>query len=243
VPLVTTDPQGQRHDAGVRFGVLQRGGCASIVVRNGQQAGLWHFDGARWTPDPQGLAGLELDGPVATSRGGRDGGVRLRDLDGDGGCELVVGNGQQQGGFAWSPTRHAWSRLPFGLPQGTAIVDAQGRDAGLRFVDIDEDGRADVVFSDARGYSVHLFVSLAQGWSRTVLAGLRDGAPGLPAIVRADGTNNGAWFKYRHMWVQNEDTGKPLPRNPQPKDFVQTESRHYVDDILARDARRKGGHP
>ncbi len=30
-------------------------------------------------------------------------------------------------------------------------------------------------------------------------------------IVRADGTNNGVWFKHRDMWVQNEDTGGVTP--------------------------------
>ena len=27
------------------------------------------------------------------------------------------------------------------------------------------------------------------------------------AIVRADGTDNGAWFARGHLWVQNEETG------------------------------------
>ena len=67
------------------------------------------------------------------------------------------------------------------------IVDAQGRDAGCRLVDIDEDGRADVVFSNAQRYSLHLFVSMAQGWSRMIVAGQRGDANAIPAMVRADG--------------------------------------------------------
>ena len=40
----------------------------------------------------------------------------------------------------------------------------------------------------------------------------RHGQPkALPMIVRADGSNNGAWFKNRHLWVQNEETGKARP--------------------------------
>ena len=38
-----------------------------------------------------------------------------------------------------------------------------------------------------------------------------DRAASLPMIVRADGTNNGAWFRHRDMWVQNEDTGGVTP--------------------------------
>jgi hypothetical protein len=45
-------------------------------------------------------------------------------------------------------------------------------------------------------------------------------------IVRADGTNNGAWFSYGHMWVQNEETGAKLP------DHV--ESRSFTSDFLPR---------
>ncbi len=207
VELVTVDPQGNRLDAGVRFGVLQANGMASALVRNEKVAGLWHFDGSRWIADPQGLAGLEAGGPVATSLAGRDRGARLVDLDRDGVCELIVGNENQQAVFAWSPDRRAWRKLPFGLPPSAAIVDAQGRDAGARMVDIDEDGRVDFVFSNAQGYSLYLYASTAAGWSRKVMAG-RQGEPGaLFPFVRADGTNNGAWFKHRHVWLQNEETG------------------------------------
>ena len=38
-------------------------------------------------------------------------------------------------------------------------------------------------------------------------------------IVRADGTNNGAWFNLRHMWVQNEETGGTLPDHVDRRSF------------------------
>ncbi len=206
-PQITDQPTPNRHDAGVRFGILQKNGHASILVRNEKDAGLWHFDGKKWNADPDGLAGLEIDGPVLTSRNGQDEGVRLCDLDLDGICELIVSNPRQQGVFAWSADKHAWTKLPFTLPGGATIVDAQGRDAGLRLVDIDEDGHLDVVFSNAERYLLHTFVSMADGWSHQVLAGKQAEDSAIPMIVRADGTNNGAWFKYGHMWVQNEETG------------------------------------
>ena len=71
----------------------------------------------------------------------------------------------------------------------------------------------DVVFSNADRYSVHLFTSMKDGWSRKIISG-KHGEGGdneLPPIVRSDGTNNGVWFKHRHMWAQNEDTGGKLP--------------------------------
>lgn len=205
--IVSVDPNGNRHDAGVHFGILQKNGHASVLVRNEQTSGLWHLEGANWIADPQGLAGLELDSPILTCRNGQDQGVRLVDLDLDGICELVVSNPRQQAVFAWSPTKQTWSKLPFTLPTGATIVDSQGRDAGLRLVDINEDGHVDVVFSNAEHYLLNTFVSMTDGWSNQVLAGKQSDDTPIPMIVRADGTNNGAWFKYGHMWVQNEQTG------------------------------------
>jgi hypothetical protein len=103
---------------------------------------------------------------------------------------------------------------------GTAIVDDQGATPGLRFVDIDEDGRADVVFSNADRYSLHLFTSMDDGWGRKVVGGPREEGGRIPMIVRADGTNNGAWFKFRHMWVQNEQTGARYHAQPNGKPLV-----------------------
>ena len=212
-------------DAGVRFGVLQPNGHASLVVRSEKASGVWHFEGKGWHHDRKGLDGFDIDGPVPTSRKGCDTGVRLRDLDLDGVCELIVGNPAQQGVFRWSAKLHTWQRLPFSLPKETTIVDTTGRDAGFRFVDFDEDGYDDIVFSNAAGYSAHIFTSIAEGWTRTTLKGKRDEKAQLPMIVRADGTNNGAWFKYRHMWVQNEDTGGTLPGEVQ--------SLYFTDVFLA----------
>jgi hypothetical protein len=226
VEIVTSDEQGNRSDAGVRLGVLQENGCASFLVRNEKNAGMWHFDGRRWVQDPRGLKGLQIDGPVLTSVGGRDAGVRLRDLEGDGRCELIVGNDRQRAVFRWTPDRGGWTRLPFSLPADTAIVDAHGRDAGLRFVDVDVDSHADVVFSNSRRYSVHVFTSMTEGWSQTLLSGRRGDEHEIPPIVRPDGTNNGAWFKYNHMWVQNEDTGGKLPNH--------VDSRHLSDLLGGR---------
>ena len=196
-----------RHDAGVRFGILQKNGHASLLVRNDKTAGLWHFDGTNWIAAPNGLAGLQLDKPLFTARNGQDQGVRLCDLDLDGICELIVSNPSQQAVFARSTDGDAWKKLPFTLPAGATIVDAQGRDAGLRLVDINEDGHLDVVFSNADRYLLRTFTSMADGWSREVLAGKQSDDSPIPMIVRADGTNNGAWFKFGHMWIQNEQTG------------------------------------
>jgi hypothetical protein len=219
---IVEDAAGTPRATGLRFGVLRASGYASALVRNETNAGLWHFDGDDWSADAGGLAGLTSDSPIATSIDGRDLGVRLRDLNGDGICELLVSNPTQRAVFRYD--RNGWHRMPIDLPAGLTIVDALGRDAGLRFVDLDADGRDDIVFSNARRYAAYAFTSLSQGWSRKLMDAARTEGRPLPMIVREDGTNNGAWFSYRHMWVQNEDTGGTLP------DHV--DRRHMIDDFL-----------
>ncbi len=205
--LVTVE-KGQRRDAGARFGILHNDGYPSLIVRNEQTADVWHFNGQKWARAAESLADLHTGGsPVFTTRAGIDQGVRLRDLDGDGLTELIAAGPGRSAVFGFSPDGHRWHGGPMRLPEGARFVDEQGRDAGLRFVDIDEDGHDDVIFSNEQGYGVYLWESLDKGWSKKVIAGRRGEGEALPLIVR-QGTNNGAWFHSRHMWVQNEDTGR-----------------------------------
>ena len=96
---------------------------------------------------------------------------------------------------------------PGELPPRARFTDDQGRDAGLRFVDLDEDGYVDVVFSNDQDYGIYLYDPAAKGWTRKVMAG-KAGAPGaLPKIVR-DGTNNGFFVHSRQLCWQNEDDGR-----------------------------------
>lgn len=120
------------------------------------------------------------------------GGIKLGDSDGDGKLELE---------FSMDGTPQE-IRLPAPLPDAL----------GIRFVDVDGDGFDDRISSNGKGYSLHLWSQRDKAWSIKVIEGTR-GVPGgigpvIPMIVRADGTNNGAWFHSRSMWVQNEDTNR-----------------------------------
>lgn len=208
ISLVETGPDGRRIPA-ARFGAV--GPDAVLIARTEKTAGGWRFTEGRWSEAPALIEGLEVDGmPLGTVENGRDAGIRLRDLDGDGVCELLAGGPGRRAAFRWDGGR--WRRLTFGLPDGVRIVDDQGRDAGTRFVDLDEDGRDDIVSSNEKGSSVHLFESMSAGWSRR-------GAPEgrIPPIVRG-GQDNGAWFHSRALWVQNETTAH-LPGLCEKKTF------------------------
>ncbi len=124
----------------------------SALVRSDSVTNAWTFDGHQWTEDKALLSGLEVDGrpvfmAIRKSNGQViDRGVRLRDLDGDGRCELIVGNESQNAILSWSGEENSWKPLSYKLPPKTSIVDSEGRDHGLRFVDVNEDGYADVLF-------------------------------------------------------------------------------------------------
>jgi len=191
-------------DHGGRFGVLGEGQTV-LLLRNERSAGAWRFDGTTWQADDTLLAGLEIDGkPVLTSRGGVDQGVRLRDLNGDGSCELIVANPSEKAVFGWDDAQRQWKRLPFNPPQQVVIVDKAGNDGGMRFVDLNGDDQTDIVTSTAQTWSAHLLTSLEKGWDRHA-AGSRESENAIPPITRG-ATNNGSWFHSEHLWVQNEDT-------------------------------------
>ncbi len=161
-------------------GIVQESGQASVLFPG--RAG-WHFEGSRWDLDPA----LGRDVPDARA-------FRLRDLDGDGRCELLLGEEH----FARRWGRHGWEPLPFSMPEPL--------DAALRFVDLNGDGKDDLVYSNEQEWTVHVWKDTTAGWAR--VSGGRQGEPGAIPMISRGGTDNGAWFHSRHLWVQNEDTAK-----------------------------------
>jgi hypothetical protein len=200
--ITTPVPRGLTVWDQLRIGVVRKGGFPTAIS---PRAGAWTYDGTKWVEDPK----LETEEHGA--------GFRLRDLDGDGLCEMVVGYGPRRGVLAATPG--GWEPLPFSLPDGVTLVSQAGHDRGLRFVDLNGDGKDDLVFSNEEGWGVHVFKDLKTGWETVA-----HGEPGgIPMIARGT-TDNGAWFHSKHLWVQNEDTAK-MPNLVDRRSF---------DDLLRR---------
>ncbi len=139
----------------------------------------------------------------------RDNHIRLVDQNGDGMLDVVKGFPEDGGGKSGVPDILTGNSEIGGaraqLPPGAKLADEHGRDAGLRLVDLDEDGHLDVVFSNDQEYGIFLFDLAAKDWSRKVMAGTA-GSPGALPRIAKNGTDNGFFVHSRHLWWQNEDT-------------------------------------
>jgi putative membrane-bound dehydrogenase-like protein len=209
-----------------KFGVFEASGAATCVLIDSATRVVWTIraDG-QVDSDLRFFDGLPAQ--LQFSANGRDLGVRFRDIDRDGVCEIV--ESRPDFSAIYKRGTNGWRKLDYALPSGTSIVDEQGRDAGLRFVDVDGDGYDDVLFSNHERYSLHLFrpddrkLRLKPGWSDEIVSAKRENAltDPIPPIVR-DGTNrnNGVWFARDTMWIQNEDTAH-LPDKVDRRTFQQ----------------------
>ena len=106
------------------------------------------------------------------------------------------------------------------LPDGVTLKDAQGRDNGVRFVDINGDGHEDLVFSNRAGYGVYLYNAVERkdlgwtiGWPHVIREGKAGDANALPLTTGKDVT-----FKDGALWVKGvrKMTFAELCRPPAP---------------------------
>jgi putative membrane-bound dehydrogenase-like protein len=110
------------------------------------------------------------------------------------------------------------------LPEGVTLKDAQGRDNGVRFVDLNGDGHDDLVVSNARSYGVYLFVPKEkekknlqwfEGWTQVLREGKAGDAGSIPPIVKADGSDAGVNLNDPALLARLRKVPGPAPKSPQ----------------------------
>ncbi len=157
-------------------------------------------------------------------------GTLLRDFDHDGIEEKLtsrLGTNQIQ---TWVESKKTWEDAGYRLPDGVTLVDELGRDAGLRFIDLNGDGFDDILFSNPKGFAVHLWtkkvradLGWTKGWSQFVRAGERTGSKSEPPslVGAAVSLENGMVVVKRSGTTERLSASTliafdmPAPKNPQ----------------------------
>ena len=198
-PLAIANQGGTKRQA--EFGILTENRESVVMLDASHYAHAWRFRDNAWHGDESLELGDFYSDPFA------DWGTRLRDLDGDGNCELIVSNVSVNWVYSYSSRDRRWNKVEYGLPDKCRVVTDLGHDTGLRLHDIDADGDLDALISNEQQFGLYLFQSIEKGWSETALKGRRGDAGAIPMIARGK-TNNGAWFHSGKLWVQNEETSR-----------------------------------
>ncbi|HEV3146107.1 MAG TPA: PVC-type heme-binding CxxCH protein [Gemmataceae bacterium] len=186
------------NDNGVRLLDLDEDGFMDVLIANEQVRGrrCWHPIKGTW--EPGGYPPFPLNDIISMAH------RRFRRLQ-LGSIEAVVAaNDKEQVVLVPGRTFASLEKAPFTLPAGAKLSDPD-HDYGLRFIDIDEDGNDDIVFSNEKEYGIYLFTDMEHGWSRKVMAG-KAGEPGALPPIAINGKDNGFFVHSRSLWWQNEHT-------------------------------------
>ena len=187
--------------ASVRLFTAAADGRAGLAIAGEGTFKTWIFDDGAWGAVEMGIP----DGVVAPSAAGH-GNFRFRDLNGDHISDLVVDGPNDTSIYLSSIGNEGplFRKATWSLPRPGMLFDAAGKDAGLRFVDLDADGDDDLVFSNQIEFASWRFEDTENGWQLIRHGGASD--PGaIPSIVE-HGRNNGVWFHSGALIQANEFT-------------------------------------
>jgi putative membrane-bound dehydrogenase-like protein len=186
----------------ILWGVSGREQSTTVIQQHGGEIAAWRWRNDGWEQLP---FSLQVGTTSVTA-------AILEDMDSDGRSELLVCD------YSVVPEWRIYSldevrkkpEFPSILfsPHGNSERWIQS----LRFIDVNQDGKKDILYSGPDRYSLTLFdVTQHSGWTKVFDIDRTQPQPGVPVIppfIRADGTNNGVWQHSGKLWWQNEDTAK-----------------------------------
>ena len=166
-----------------------------------------HFDGSRWQRDAafeQGLQDQVQHQSTRLSELGRDTGVRLLDLDGDGVCEVVIclHTGPN---FSWSTAIEILGQTAVLAPAGANVTDGSNDDWACASSTSTSDGKLDVIFSNEKEYGIYLFTDMKHGWSRRSWRA-RPATRAPCRRLRSTARTTASGSIRGQLWWQNENT-------------------------------------
>jgi len=144
-------------------------GLADLLYANYFYDGTWHTDystyinnGHGWTLDPS------WNPPMALENSSQDNGVKIVDVNGDGLPDLLYANSFYDGAWemsyaAYINNGHGWTNDPAWYSPVT--LSANDSDIGVRVVDVNGDGLADLIYNDAVNGSLGAYINNGHGWT------------------------------------------------------------------------------
>lgn len=248
-------------DNGVRFLDLNGDGLVDIIQHGGELNNAWINNGAGWTEDSTYNFPAEIVDDYHS-----DMGVRLIDLNGNGKLDAIMSFNNTNKG-AWINTGTGWKEAPNYTPEIQAgIVDADSKDNGVRFADLNGDGLVDMIQNvNNESGEDEAWINTGTGWKvapeykTNIQAGFIDAKHrdnGIKFVdLNGDGvldivqnTGDDAWEK--DAWI-NTGTGWKEDKNYAPPTEIVTEDHQnngvrFIDlngnglqDIVYNDANNK----
>jgi len=212
-PAVFADSS--HSDYGVRLLDLNSDGFVDVIqAKDSGDNNSWinnKVDG--WALDSSWKSSVTI---VTSS--GADEGVRFGDINKDGFDDLLKSNNGNR--YVFLNNGHGWASVSWSIPFD--FIDSSGLDVGAQVVDVNGDGRADLLNASA-GYDRHVYLNTGSGWSLSswsipfdfVDAGVDQGVrlvdvngDGLVDILKSSNLASAerqAWLNNGAGWVNSSD--------------------------------------
>ncbi len=131
-------------DEGVRLVDFNGDGLIDILKGKGTSRDAWINNGSGWIQDTNWL--VPSNAYFSNSATGKDEGVRLADVNGDGLADLLKGKGNNES--SWINNGSGWVRDDsWNIPARADFVRSGGGNVGVRLVDVNGDGAVDILNS------------------------------------------------------------------------------------------------